>query len=870
MEHWGFVGRAADLSRLRTIAVSPAERGLILSGAAGIGKSRLLHEAVSSLPAGRWAVHRASATIAGSGLPFGGLAQILPTDPPAGLSPAGMLRWAVDGLQADADGRPIVLAVDDAHLLDPPSAALTHLLVREGATLLATLRTSEPVPSPISALWTEGLVRHAELAPLPDEDSRALLAELVGGPVEAGTAQRLGRLGGGNPLLLRELVIAAIGGGELTQAYGFWRWTGRLALAPSLAELVDARIGGLSGGVRDVLELVALGEPIGLGLLLRGADPADVENAEERGLIQVVKDERRHEVRLAHPLYGEVVRRRCPVTRARRLQATLADLIESAGSRRRTDLLRVAVLRLDSGTAQDHTLLLDAARQAFAGFDIDLARRLATAAGDAGAGFPAAELLATALLFADEPERALAVLDAEVDDSARWITARAAVEFFGLGRAEAAGTLADAAKTLAANDQSADVARIRAFEALVRLQIGGVSCAHELADGVLAEPTAPVPSRGLALCVLAFLAASEGDPVRSRELLATVMADTAAWRKDTPTLQYALQMALGTLVSVTLDLPGIDRILTAEFAGPVQAGGFGFGSGWVSLLRARAAWLRGHTDDALTAVEQACAALAPTRVYDGGAHYARATVAAMRGDAALATASLRIADAASGGAAGIYYPWDEQARAWTYASMGEVAAAVRVLLDLADRLRADGFTAHELLAVYDLVRLGHPELAAERLTGPAGQAVAASGGRVAPLLVRHIRAGEDGEAHLTLAREFAVLGYQIFAAEAAASAVRIFRTVRDPRALAASTLLADVLSRCDTLRTPALLAVQPALTVRERQVAELAAGGVRSREIADRLFLSPRTVENHLQRVYTKLGVNGRNELAPALRLLPQ
>ena len=69
---------------------------------------------------------------------------------------------------------------------------------------------------------------------------------------------------------------------------------------------------------------------------------------------------------------------------------------------------------------------------------------------------------------------------------------------------------------------------------------------------------------------------------------------------------------------------------------------------------------------------------------------------------------------------------------------------------------------------------------------------------------------------------------------------------------------------------PAPLDTQPALTTRERQVAELAADGAKSREIADQLFLSPRTVENHLQRVYAKLGVNGRVELAPALRSLPQ
>ncbi|MEV4639300.1 LuxR C-terminal-related transcriptional regulator [Actinoplanes sp. NPDC049548] len=861
MEQWAFVGRADELARLRTVATSGSEHGLILSGAAGIGKSRLLHESVAGLAEDAWAVHCASANIASSGLPFGGLAQVLPPDPPAGVSPAGLLRWAADGLRTEAGDRPLVLAVDDAHLLDPPSAALVHLLVREGATLLGTLRTSEPVPPPITALWTEGLVAHDELAPLSIEDSRALLATLVGGPVEAGSAQRLGRLGAGNPLLLRELVMAAVRGGELTQAYGFWRWTGRLSLAPSLTELVDARVGSLTTGVRDVLELAAFGEPIGLGLLLRAADPADVEAAEERGLIRVVTDESRRDVRLAHPLYGEVVRRRCPVTRSRRLLAALADLVAQAGARRRDDLLRVAVWRLESGTAQDGALLLDAAAQAFARFDIDLTRRLASAARDAGGGYPAAELLATALLFADEPEAALAVLDAEPDDGARRITTRATVEFFGLGKTEAVETLAAADPA-----DPADAARVRAVEAFVNLQLDDVTRARDLALAVLRAPAAGTPARGLARCVLAFLAALSGDPDGARALLEEAGADRAALRRDIPTLQYAFQMAEGTLVSVSLDLPAIDGILAAEFTDLAQSGGFGFGSGWVSLLQARAAWLRGHTDEALRAADQACATLAMARVYDGHAHFARATIAALRGDHTLARSSLETANGAASNATGLYYAWRQQARAWTSACAGDVATAVQVLLEVAADLRADGFHAVELIVLYDLVRLGRPELAAGRMT----QLAATVGGRATPLLVRHACADADGEAHLAVAREFAGLGYQVFAAEAAAGAVRIFRADRDPQALAASTLLADVLARCDVLRTPALLSVQPALTVRERQVAELAADGARSREIADRLFLSPRTVENHLQRVYTKLGVSGRNELAPALRLLPQ
>ena len=296
-----------------------------------------------------------------------------------------------------------------------PSAALVHLLVREGATLLGTLRAGEPVPTPIAALWTEGLVEHAELEPLSVPESRDLLAVMLGAPMETGSAQRLARLAGGNPLLLRELVMAATSGGELTRAYGVWRWTGRLTLAPSLADLVGARIGGLRPGVRDVLELVAFGEPIGLPLLLQAAGSADVESAEDRGLIRVVEDGRRHDVRLAHPLYGEVVRRLCPVTRSRRLLATLADLVEGTGARRRDDLLRVAVWRLDSGTAQDGALLLEAAGAGV--------RPVRPAAGPAagrcglrrGRRIRRHRVLATVLLFADRPEEAAAILEAAAD-----------------------------------------------------------------------------------------------------------------------------------------------------------------------------------------------------------------------------------------------------------------------------------------------------------------------------------------------------------------------------------------------------------------------------------------------------------------------
>jgi DNA-binding CsgD family transcriptional regulator len=93
--------------------------------------------------------------------------------------------------------------------------------------------------------------------------------------------------------------------------------------------------------------------------------------------------------------------------------------------------------------------------------------------------------------------------------------------------------------------------------------------------------------------------------------------------------------------------------------------------------------------------------------------------------------------------------------------------------------------------------------------------------------------------------------------------------VRSSASARAAEELAKLLARCPDARTPALRVKQPSLTNRERQIARFAAAGVASKEIAERLFLSSRTVDNHLMRVYAKLGVSGRNELASALRALP-
>jgi DNA-binding CsgD family transcriptional regulator len=885
MALWKFVGRAAELARLTAAATNPNGRGLIFSGSAGIGKSRLLRQAVEALPSDRCAVWNASGNIATGGLPFGGLAQVLPADQPPGLSPAGMLRWTLDSLHKQAAGRTIVLAVDDAHLLDQSSAALVYLIARaEDTKVLCTVRSGEEIPLSIRALWKDDLVEHAELGPMEPTDSVALLTEMLEGRPDQPTIERLGRLADGNALMLRELVIAAQTSNEMVQnEYGLWSWTGRFELPTSLEALVDTRIGQLSPGERTVVELVALGEPIGLRLLQEAADVADVEAVEGRLLIRRVPDDRRFNVRLAHPLYGEVVRRHCPATRTLRLKAQLADLLEQAGNRRRDDLLRVAVWRLDSGTAQNAQLLLRAAGQAFGRFDVPLAARLARAALAAGGGFDAAELLATILMFTDQPEEAITVLDSVADQvtsdqrRGRWLTVRGMVTYWGLCQESTVPEISAAAAKL--EDPPAR-ARVRAFEAIMRLHRLEFAEALRLSRAVLDRPAATVAARGLARCTIAHLQAAQGELQHSGRAVAGVEADAAQWRADMPYLQLALELARGTRLALAGDLAGIDAIVAAEFADLAVAGDFRLGSGYLSILRAQAARLRGRTGDALRTSVDACAMLTTDRVFAGLAHAERAHAAALRGDTVLAIEAMAASDQAHAPGMAILYPWLEQARAAVLAATGNVDGAATLLAKLVARLGADHLAGHEVLALYDLVRLGRADLEVGRptregrrqsVTHRLTQLTETVEGALPPLLARHARAAaaQSGDELLAVANGFADLELNLFAAEATAMAVTRLREIRSPRAHEATVRLSALLERCDTVRSPALIARQPVLTERERQIARLAAGGTPSRNIAEQLYLSTRTVENHLQRVYSKLGVAGRAELLPALRALP-
>jgi DNA-binding NarL/FixJ family response regulator len=168
------------------------------------------------------------------------------------------------------------------------------------------------------------------------------------------------------------------------------------------------------------------------------------------------------------------------------------------------------------------------------------------------------------------------------------------------------------------------------------------------------------------------------------------------------------------------------------------------------------------------------------------------------------------------------------------------------LLFTASRLRPDAELADEL----------------ERMD-PGGSSLLA-------LLARHARAavGSDDRALGEVARLWEACGHAILAAEALAEAVR--SAARDGRAGDAARWrqrLAVAMDLEGLVSTPGLRLIDSAtpLTAREREIATRAADGLTSKQIAERLYVSPRTVDNHLHSVFAKLGVRARSELPSVL-----
>lgn len=864
---WQLTGRAEELRFIdATFRRATGARGVVLAGAAGVGKTRLAREVLARAAhrgaATRWVVATASARA----LPLGAFANLLDT---VRGDPAELARRAGDALLAGAGRGGVVIGVDDAHLLDDLSATVVHhLALRSAATVVLTLRAGEHAPDAVTALWKDGQLERLEVQPLSELETAELLEAALGAPLASSAADRMWRLTQGNPLYLRQLIDGEIEAGRLHDAGGIWRWSGAPTLSPALAELVASRMGTLPDAVRDVVDLLALGEPLGVSLLAELTDPVAVEQAEERGLLHVEKDGRRLQAGLAHPLYGEARRADMGQLRARRLRGHIATALAGTGGRRVDDTLRRAVLTLDSDLPSDPTLLTDAAGMAATMLDFPLAERLSRSAVAAGGGFEAQLALIYMLSWqgrGDESAAEVPALEALIHTDIERVRATIPAVgnlFWVAGETDRAQSMVRTLET-SLSDPSAlrDITALRSPMALHRNKLAEArSCATEVL-------TARQPSDQAVILASWGLLGSLALGGRADEIPAARMrAERTAQRFETANLRTPITDFAITGLWLAGRLTEARRLAeTSHQLAGLRRARLEFTA---NLFLSQVELASGAVRTAIRLLTEARAGFADGD--PGGWTYRTlielAQALSMVGEVEAARQVLADAEAARHPSQELLGPRLGLARAWLAAAEGITREAVAHARSAAAQAAESGQFAHEVLALQTAVCFGDRTVA-DRLGELAGMV----DGPRAPAAAAHAAAlaADDADGLRTASARLEEMGDLVAAADAAAHAATAYaRQGRSGTAQAAAARAQRLAARCDGTRTPALRdVVRPLpLTSREREIVTLAAQGLTNQQIADRLVVSVRTVEGHLYRAGVKLGTTRRTEFAALLQ----
>ena len=317
---WQLIDRPAEFGAIRPALTGNESCGVFLVGPAGVGKTTLARTVTKSLPA---KVHWVGCTESSRSIPLGVFAHLVA--PSTSRDPIALMASARKSLVAQEN---TIIAVDDAYLLDQLSATLLHqIAIDRAGHILATVRSGEPVPDAVTALWIDGYLQRFELEPFNKEETIALVESAIGGTLEGLSADVMWESSGGNPLFLRHLVEGAIDAGTLTKVNGVWQLRGATVVPSGLAALLESRLEHAGDDVINALKPLALCEPLDIDALTELAGEECVDAAEVRGLIRIVHDGSQINARFSHPLFGEVVRRRIGTASARKLRGRIARVV---------------------------------------------------------------------------------------------------------------------------------------------------------------------------------------------------------------------------------------------------------------------------------------------------------------------------------------------------------------------------------------------------------------------------------------------------------------------------------------------------------------------------------------------------------------
>jgi DNA-binding NarL/FixJ family response regulator len=902
------VGRDNELERLYRIVDGLADHGgaLIVRGEAGIGKTAMLAAAAGRAHEHGVTVLTANGAESESQLPFAGLHQLLlpslglltqlPETQRHALEAAfglGAHRGASDvflvglatlGLISEmATETPVLLAVDDAHWLDRSSANVLAFVARrlemEPAFLLLAVR--DGVPNDID---------EAGLAELPigrlDDDAARALLDVRAADLSEDLKVRILDAAAGNPLALTELPIAASGLKlETTSGLGAFPLTARLERA------FAARLGDLDADARALLLVAALdeAEPDRLTAAaerFRGAaiSPDGWATAVAAGLGKLAPEG----FRFRHPLVRSAVEQAASAEERRRAHAALAETLaddldraawHAAGAAAGPDEQVAVGLEAAADRAQDrgaHAVAATALERS-ARLTPDLRRRAlrlhraGSLAWELGHSGESARLFREANQLGLPPfEQAEAVHYLETFEGSL-SSADAAVRAF----------VAVAKQRRAAGDDRGAIDALGSV--LVRVFWGDLSDdvrrdASELVKGLKVPPDDPLR--------LSFLGAV--DPVRNGadviQQLGTISAVGIADALDAFHLGYA-----GSVVWAH----ELTRPFLRTSAGLLRADGR---LGQLGIVLAHQAWHDLHfgaTRAAIAAASEAAQLAEDSRffLYVPASRLAEAIAIAERGDSDAAEGLIAEMEAvllSKGSSPLLTMVAIARGRAELAAGrFTEAYGHLSRLFDHADVAYHGWVRGTELADLVDAAVHGGGDLVLVRAVLAEWRQIAATTGaqhlHVQLAYAAAILADDsEAEALFQLAIATGAAGWPFFVARAELAFGAWLRRQRRaaesrvPLRQAAETFDAlGQVSRATQARRELRAAGETArrrtpeswaqLTPQELQVAQFAAEGLSNKEIAERLYLSTRTVGTHLYRLFPKLGIVSRAELRDAL-----
>jgi DNA-binding CsgD family transcriptional regulator len=897
----------AALNDLLESSRSGAGGALLLRGELGIGLTALLDHLVESAAGMR--VARVTGAEWERRLPFAAAHQLctawldrlgeLPDPQRDALEVAFGVRedaapdrllvgLGVLGLLASVAGEePLVCTVDDVQLLDPASAEVIAFAARrlDGTRVALALAAHEPLPAGASYAG----LRELRVGGLGRDAARKLIESVVVGPIDTFVRERLVGEASGLPLALLDLPTA------LTPA----QLAGSVEL-PRVLPVGEQLEGRLLGAVCDLpadtrtFLLLAAAEPeVGASLLWRAADHLGVSVdaaavAEERGLIRVGQ-----RVSFRHPLMRLAIYGDAPVSERQRVHEALVDAIDPDVDRDLRALHRAAAsLAPDEDVAvQLEESAVRAKGRRDYGTAASLLEQSAELTPDPVRRYKRTLVAAQAALAGGALAKATALLDRppprSVDEAqrAQADSLRGAIGL-ALGQgADRVTMLLDAARALGPLD--ARLARDTYLEALeVAIHAGVLGSDASLiraAEAARAAPRAPDPQtgadlllEGVALLVTSGHRASVTtirkalDALRGadepRWLALASIAAAEIWDDDALHDLMSRSVALSSGAGDSAIFPPALRPLGDLDA--VVAGRFG-------TTTAPFAEVWGEEGE-----EGRQARLVTPGELIASAWRGRSTEARELADACMREAFVR--------EVGLDVAVAQYAIAVLEVGLGRYEAALTVVREVCEEDRLFVVTSALPELVEAAVRMGERQLAVDAVRRLSERTRASGTHWALGTLARARALVEEGDTaedlyreaveHLRrcraapqLARAHLVYGEWLRRERRRREAREQLRTARDMFIFMGAQAFAER-ARMELAATGEHAARRAAeasadlLTPQEARIAKVVADGASNAEVAAQLFISPRTVEYHLHKVFRKLGVSSRTQLARVLR----